>query len=449
MKKNSSDELKAREIALKILTEHERRNAYINLLLDGHLSRVDLNRQERAYITELVLGTIRMKKTLDFAIEAFMDRKINRISREVAWLLRIGVYQSLFMKVPDYAVCDTSVRIARLQCDKRTAAFVNGVLRSFCRGKDNINWPDPAEDPVKAIAIKESHPEWIVRMWLDELGMEKTRNLCEANNRTKAVSVRVNTLRTTVEDCENLLRNHGILTQRSLLVPEGLLLRRTGTISDLQEFKNGLFAIQDEASMLVVYALEPGEGMRVIDICAAPGGKTTHVAQMMRNHGRVLALDINKSRLENVKTLARRLGIEIIETKVMDSRLAPDIVREKFDRVLVDVPCSGLGTLARKPDVRWRKKAEDIERLSALQLELLFSASELLRDNGVLVYSACTISRRESKDVISRFLNFSRGFELEEIELPGGLKLERGQIQIFPDVHGCDGMYIARLRKTG
>ncbi len=447
MKKEPSDEIKARKTALKILTEYERRDAFLNLLLEAALSSEDLERRERSYVTELVLGTVRMKKALDFAIECFTDRKIGRIERTVAWLLRMAAYQCLFMNVPDYAVCDTSVEIAKSLCGQRVVSFVNAVLRALIREKDSINWPDPSKDLIKAIAVRHSHPEWVVKMWLEELGREKAESLCAANNQPKPVSIRVNNLKTKFKDLRDALFGKGISLEEAHYAPECLLLRRTGTLSDLTEYREGLFTVQDEASMLVTHALSVEPGMRVLDVCAAPGGKATHIAQIMQNRGRILALDINKSRIQSLITLSRRLGIDIIETMVLDSRNAAKVIHEKFDRVLVDVPCSGLGTLARKPDARWRRSPDDIPRLSRLQIEILTSASELVRREGILVYSACTISRRETKDIIHAFLSTAQGFEVEDIGLTGGLNAEGGYIQLFPDVHGCDGMYIARLKK--
>jgi 16S rRNA (cytosine967-C5)-methyltransferase len=436
----------ARGLALKVLLDFDRRDAHLNLLLRSNLESSKLDRRDRAFLTELVQGVMRMKGTLDWALGGFSDREIDSLDTSLLWILRLSAYQLMFMSVPDHAACDQGVRMARRYVGRGAAAYANGLLRSFVRGRGDITYPDPERDFARYLEVGYSHPRWVIDMWIDELGKEKTESLCRADNVPQPVSIRCNLLKTSREELASSLRERGFDAGLSPLVPEGILLSGGGSLAALEEYRNGLFTVQDQGSILVGHAVSARPGLKVLDMCAAPGGKTNHIAELMRNDGRVLALDANEGRLVLIEESAERLGNDIIETRAMDATEAGKSIDERFDRVLVDAPCTGLGTLSRRPDVRWRKSAGDVDRLSRSQFALLTEGARMVSPGGLLAYSTCTISRRENELLVEDFLqNNKRFFPVDVGSLVPG-ELKGLSLQLFPDTHGCDGIFIAVLR---
>lgn len=434
-----------REIALRTILEYSRRDAYLNVLLRASLKKSKLNLKDRAFVTELVLGTVRMKLNLDYAISCASSRPTSQIDDEILWILRLQTYQLLYMDVPDYAVCDTGVELARHFCKESAASFVNAVLRNFIR-LGNVEYPNPDDDPVSYIELFLSHPRWIAELLIREFGVSRAISICRANNEPRAVSLRANLRRATREELAFELEKKGAEVEFSRIVPEGLLVKKIGDIAKLDSYLRGLFGIQDEGSILVGHITAPEKGMEVLDLCAAPGGKANHMSELMGNEGRILAIDVNSSRLNLIKKEAGRLGNTIIETVEMDARNVSKGISQKFDRVLLDAPCSGLGTLSRRPDLRWRKKLEDIEKLVGLQKELICEAAKMVKPSGFLAYSTCTLSKAENEDVANWFLENDGEFEPvigDERFISDG-KFFR----VFPDEHGCDGMFIAVLKRA-
>ncbi|MCJ7744825.1 MAG: 16S rRNA (cytosine(967)-C(5))-methyltransferase RsmB [Actinobacteria bacterium] len=436
----------ARELALKVLLDFERRDAYLNLLLSSYLGSSGLERRDRAFTTELVQGTMRMKGVLDWVLEKYSDRELDDLDTALLWILRLSAYQMLFISVPDHAACDQGVRMARRHLGGGGAAYANGVLRALAKGNSGMIYPDAKKDFARYLEVKYSHPRWVIDMWIDELGKERVESLCEADNVARPVCIRCNLLKIGRQELASSMKERGFDVSLSSLVPEGILLSGGGSLGATQEHEMGYFSVQDQGSILVGHAVSPQPGMRVLDMCAAPGGKSNHLAELMRNDGRILALDINAGRLSLLEESASRLGNTIIEARAMDAATAGNSIKERFDRVLVDAPCTGLGTLSRRPDVRWRKSAGDVGRLSRLQLALLTEGARMLQSGGLLVYSTCTISRRENELVVERFLESNPGFSPLDAGslLPG--KMNGRYLQLFPDIHGCDGVFIAVLR---
>lgn len=426
-----------------ILVEHACADTFLNSVLAKGLGASGLDRRDRALVTEIVQGTVRMKLTLDYAISGFSNRKLSSLDEGVLWILRLTAYQLLFTSVPAYAACDISVGLARRRSGAGASGYVNGVLRAFVRGSDDIKWPEKEDDPVSYLEVCESHPRWIVEMWIAELGLARTETLCKADNRQPRLSLRCNLARSSREELQARLIEVGIEAQPGDLAPEALLVKGTGSLTDIPEFVSGLFAVQDQGSMVVGHRAAPEPGMRVLDMCAAPGGKANHLAELMHNSGRVLAVDINPARLEMVGESATRLGNSIVETMVHDGTKASSDLGESFDRVLVDAPCTGLGTLARRPDARWRKSPGDIQRLLELQGALLEEGARLTAPGGLLVYSTCTISHRENQEVVNAFRAGGQGENFTFVSD------ERDEVftQMLPDTDGCDGMFVAVLRR--
>ena len=436
----------ARKLALEILLSYDERNAYLNFLLSSRLRDSPLAQRDRALVTEVVQGTVRMKGTVDWVLRAFSRRRLESLDRPIAWILRMSAYQVLFTSVPDYAACDLGATLARWFAGRRGASYVNGVLRALVRGKDTLHYPEPAGDPATYLEVRYSHPRWIAEIWMEELGFERAESLCKADNEARPVSIRCNLLKTTRDALAGSLDAQGVTVEPSGLVPEGLLLTGTGPVGELAGFSEGLFSVQDHGSILVGHVVAPCEGMEVLDMCAAPGGKANHLAELMRNRGRLVAIDVNRARLGLVEREARRLGNGIIETICIDAREVSKAIGDTFDRVLVDAPCSGLGTLSRRADARWRKAPADVERLALLQRELILEGSKMVKPGGLMVYSTCTISRRENEEVVRWLLSRDSSLEAPAV---GGLPaaVDGSFVQLLPDELRCDGMFVAALRK--
>jgi 16S rRNA (cytosine967-C5)-methyltransferase len=364
-------------------------------------------------------------------------------------VLRMGTYQLLYMeRIPPSAACNEAVNLMKRYGHAGTAKFVNGILRAISRQKDEIRFPDVQADPVRHIALRFSHPDWMVKRWLARNGMEETINLCKANNEIPPLSVRTNTLKITRSQLREKLEEAGLSIEKSRWAPEGLILEGFSALGQLAALQEGLFQVQDESSMLVAHILDPQPGEFIIDACGAPGGKTTHIAQKMGNRGRILSTDIHEHKLKLTMENCRRLGIDIVETQAMDARHLHERFSRQADRVLVDAPCSGLGVLRRKPDARWRKSPEMLAELPKLQMEILNSAAECVKPGGVLVYSTCTIEPVENQEVVQGFLATHGAFSLEQAGkyLPVAQAAE--MVQLYPQRDGVDGFFIARMKRV-
>lgn len=368
-------------------------------------------------------------------------------------ILRLGFYQLFYLtKTPTSAAVNEAVELAKKSRGKGGGGFVNAILRAALREGEGVPYPDPHRDPALHVAVLQSHPVWLVQRWIKELGVEETLRICAANNRIPALTLRTNTLKIKRGDLLEALKEKGLNSTPTLFSDEGVLLKEGPPVSELPFMKEGLFTIQDEASQLVTLLLDPKPGEKVLDACAAPGGKTTHIAQKMQNQGEIYAFDLHQKKLRLIEEGCRRLGIKIVKTRVGDAgHSLPVPGGMAFDRVLADVPCSGFGTLRRNPDLKWRKDDKDIARLSQLQCSILKNLSEYVREEGVLVYSTCTVFHEENESVVERFLAEHQEFELDpSVEvLPenGRLLIKKGYLKTFPPPDEMDGFFVARLKK--
>ncbi len=442
----------ARETALEIIQRVHDSGSYANLLLSAVLSRTALSEKDKALVTELVYGTLRTQGSLDWIIAQCSTRSLTEIPPKALDILRMGCYQLVYLtKIPARAACFESVELAKKFFHSGIASFVNGVLRSIARKKEKLSWPSFREDPLNFISLKYSHPLWLVKMWVEDLGIDETIQLCQANNRYPPVTIRTNTLKCESPELLKSLVDRGLKVTKSRLFGEGLVLDHAGDPGTLPEFKKGFFFVQDESSMAVSHVVSPHAGEAILDCCAAPGGKTTHMAELMQDQGRIVAVDIAAQRLNLIRANVERLGITSVELRQGDATDVHSLVAETFDKVLVDAPCSGLGALARRPDARWRKSLSQIEELSILQSKLLASAASSVRTGGALVYSVCTISHQEGIEVVKGFLRSHSDFVLDDVAtfLPEKLRLEEPYhwVQFLPHKHGTDGMFIARMTK--
>ncbi len=439
----------ARLVALKALERVTAGGAYADIVLERAL--VGLGDAERNLATELVYGVLRWQIKIDWIIDSFSAIKTKKLEHLVLNALRIGIYQIYFLtRVPPRSAVDESVNLVRPAGAKK-AGFVNAVLRNAAVSKGSLTYPLLKEDPVKHVSIVYSHPEWMVRRWAERYGIPETIELCKANQAIPPKTIRVNTLAIERVTLMRELANEGFEVKESSYSLDGIEVLKGGRLDP----KDRRFYVQDEASQIIPYLLSPGPGMTILDACSAPGGKTTHIAQLMDNSGLIYALDRNAKRLKSVEETAKRLGITIIKTIEADSEKPFNFTEPiVFDRILVDAPCSGLGVLRRTPDIKLKRKAGDIAELSARQTEILDNSSRYLKKGGWLVYSTCTFEPEETEDLIRRFLDTHKDFTLEDAAryLPkgcAGLVDKSGFLRTFPHLHGMDGFFAARLTNAG
>ncbi|SFJ61902.1 16S rRNA (cytosine(967)-C(5))-methyltransferase RsmB [Thermoflavimicrobium dichotomicum] len=447
----------AREWALDILLQYEQNQSYSNLLLNQALQKSGLDARDKRLVTELVYGCIQRLNTLDWILNQLVKKGLSALKPWVRQALRLGLYQLMYLdRIPERAAVNETVHLAKKRGHQGIANLVNGVLRRYLREKEK--WTFPAStDSTKELALAYSHPEWLVKRWVQVYGLETAIAMMQANLRPARVSVRVNRLKIDRDRFMALWREKeaGEVVP-SDLSPDGVIIERGGNPAHSSLFAQGLCTIQDESSMLVARALAPKPGMRILDACAAPGGKSTHLAELMDNDGSVLACDIHPHKMELIRSNVNRLGIQMIETRQIDVRkLAEEPDKQGyFDAILLDAPCSGLGVIRRKPDIKWSKEAEEIDSLVQLQKELLESVAKLLRTGGVLLYSTCTIEPRENQEQVEQFLQAHPDF-IPDRHLPDYLPpvvqqksmTGEGWVQIFPHHFESDGFFIARLIK--
>jgi len=440
----------ARQIALSIINEVNIQGAYANLALAKAINQHNLQDKDRRLVTELVYGTIKAGATLDWLLGHYTNRPLKKIAPVICNILRMGIYQLFFLtKIPPAAAVNESVKLAKKYGHPGTVKFVNAVLRSAVREPGRAAYPSFTERPVEHLALKYFHPQWLVDRWVKRLGAEECEALCKANNETPPLSVRTNTLKIDRSSLLERLASEGVAGEISPWTPEGIVCRDYPALARLESLRMGMFQVQDESSMLVAHVLGPQPGETVIDACGAPGGKSTHIAALMENRGRVISTDIHEHKLRLTRENADRLGIEIIETRAMDAVKLDEHYYQQADRVLVDAPCSGLGVLRRKPDARWRKDESMLAELPCLQLAILRSAANCLKPGGVLVYSTCTTEPEENEEVVRAFLQERPDFQLQKTGefLPRPRAAE--MVQLWPHRDGVDGFFIARMIHRG
>ncbi|MGI6604519.1 MAG: 16S rRNA (cytosine(967)-C(5))-methyltransferase RsmB [bacterium] len=444
----------ARSVALTVLRRVEEEGAYANLLLAPALAKSGLESRERALATELVYGAVRTRNTLDWALLQRSKLPPEKIDPAIRAVLRLGAYQILFTRVPPAVACSAAVDQAKEVSNAGSARFVNALLRRLARERDKLEYPDVEQEPVRHIALKYSHPEWLVERWLERWGVSETIALCQTNNEPPTLTLRTNTTRISRRELVAYFEEKGFAVGHHLYAPEALHLKGTGDVSRLPGFPEGLYTVQDESSMLAAHALAPQKGEAVLDACAGPGGKTTHLAQLMQDKGEILALDVHLHKTKLIRTSAQRLGLRSIEAVPGDARALPQDYQHRFQRVLVDVPCSGTGVLRRRPDLRWHKTPQELASLPPLQLAILEGAAAGVAPGGVIVYSTCSLEPEENLAVVKEFLTRHNDFTLDDLEpyLGGYISaasLKEGYLELVPHRHKVDGFFLARLRQRG
>jgi 16S rRNA (cytosine967-C5)-methyltransferase len=438
---------------MDILLKIEKNQAYSNLLINDTIKKLTVSAIDIPLLTEVVYGTIQYQKRLDFYIQAFSKKPLAKLDKWVLVLLRMTVYQLVFLdRIPDHAAINEAVEIAKSRGHKGISGMVNGVLRSLLRSE----LPDyhHIKDELERLAVETSHPEWLLKRWMEQYGKDKTHQIATANLATPVQSVRVNKTRVTKEHVIALLKEEGLEVEESELIPESLRIKK-GSVVKTAAFNQGLITIQDEGSMLVAKMLAPYPNERILDACAAPGGKSTHLAELMNDSGDVISVDIHAHKVKLIEQQKERLQLTAIQGVVSDAReLKETFPNGQFDKILVDAPCSGLGVIQRKPDLKWSKQSADVSRLAVIQGEILEDVWPLLKKNGRLVYSTCTIDREENEGVIERFVKRQHDADFDDTmseRLPELIRDHKeplaGMVQLFPGEFGTDGFFISSLIK--
>lgn len=441
-----------RHLAVDILNSVFQGRAFAADVLDSHLERQALSgTADGRLLTHLVYGVLRMRGHLDWILARLYRGDFARMEESVRNILRTGLYQlKLSDRLPAYAVVDESVKIAK-QESPAAGGLVNAVLRGYLRNADQVFFPSSRENPAEYIAAFHSHPLWLVKIWLNLFGQDETQALCRANNETPPVTVRVNTLKISRNVLEHTLAAEAFASSPTTFSPDGLLLADAPKpVARTRFFQDGLLRIQDEAAQMISHLAAPRAGESVLDACAGSGGKTTHLAALMKNEGRIAALDCDADKILQLKQEAARLGVTNIETFRADlTRALDSVFTEKFNRVLVDAPCSGTGTLRRNPEIKWRLSESDLQILSQTQVDILHHASNAVQKGGLLIYSTCSLLPFENDETLRRFLREHLDFtpEANGGNLPAGLTDHRGFLRTYPHRHAMDGFFAAVLRR--
>ncbi|MBE9170415.1 16S rRNA (cytosine(967)-C(5))-methyltransferase [Pleurocapsales cyanobacterium LEGE 06147] len=449
-----------RQVAFNALRDLDRKQVYTDIALDRVLRQTNFSNVDRGLVSELVYGIVRRKRSLDALIDLLGKKKARQQPPNLRIILHIGLYQLRYLsQIPESAAVNTTVELAKANGLSKLAGVVNGLLREYVRQAVRADPLLLPENPVERLGILHSLPNWIVEIWLKQLPFEEVNQLCAWFNQSPTTDLRVNVLKTSVEALETVLVDAGISVTRLPHLPQALRLTGSfGQIKQLPGYREGWWIVQDSSAQLVTHLLDPQPGETVIDACAAPGGKTTHIAELMKDKGIIWACDRAPNRLQKVRENAERLQLSSIKICAGDIRKLTQFKEKgdpagicEADRVLLDAPCSGLGTIHKRPDIRWRQTSEKIRELSLLQRELLKQAATWVKPGGILVYATCTLNPQENEEVIQSFLETYSNWAIEP-PLPSSpaysFKTSESWIKIFPHQHHMDGFFMVKLRKS-
>ena len=438
--------MRAREVAFKVLVDIETNNNYSNISINKNFKNLKVKDTEKGLATEIIYGVVEKKIYLDYIINKLSKIKIQKLSNYVKIFLRIGIYQILFLDKKDYASVNETVNLVK-KYDKKSSGFVNAILRNLIRNKEEIIRVNE-KNKIDYYGVKYSYSRDIIKKFMKEFGEDFTEELLEENLKKPSLYIRINTLKTNKKELIKLLENQGVKVFEVKGIEFALRVENLKNIENNNLFKEGLFTVQDISSMMVGLIINPNENSKVLDVCSAPGGKSTHIATLMNNTGLVVSRDIFEHKLKLIKNSVNRLGLTNVLVEKYDALVLDEESIEKYDYVLADVPCSGLGIIKRKPEIKYKEK-NDIESLPKLQERILENASKYVKVGGSLIYSTCTIIDNENIDVVNKFLIENKDFKLEKID-EVNIDLENqqnGYLKIYPNIHGMDGFFIAKLKR--
>ena len=449
-----TNSLNLREMALEILLEVEKNGAYPNVLLKQTLDKyLYMEKQERAFLTRLVEGTVERKLTLEYYINNVSKTPVNKMKPVIRCIMRMAAYQIFYMDaVPDSAACNEAVKLAQKKGFQTLKGFVNGVLRNLSRQKDAIAMPDAQKEPVKSLSVQYSVPEWLVEKVIKDYGMEHAKNMFDSlYENVGATTIRVNTSKISTEECVKLLEKEGVHVEKGAYVENALEISGYDSLGFLEIFEKGYFQVQDVSSMLVGLAANPKSGDHVIDICAAPGGKSIHVADLLNGTGHVESRDLTDYKVGLIEENIFRCGFKNITAKRADALMFDETAKETADIVIADLPCSGLGVLKKKSDIKYRMTQSQIEELVQLQRAILKNAVTYVKSGGTLIYSTCTIAKEENDLQVDWILE---NLPLQLVSLEGCVCEEllkdckrEGVLQLLPGREKTDGFFLAKFQK--
>ncbi len=439
------DQINPREVALKILLEIETRNSFADESINRFSSELNLSSLDRRFLGELVNGTIKLRRRIDYILSFNLSKGIEELTPWIRNILRMGIYQIEHLsRVPDRAAVDESVKLAGKYGHPGTKRLVNAVLRNHLRKKDQIRFPKKGK--IDYLETFYSFPRWMIKRWLEDFGEEETKTLCQILNSRPKLSLRINSLKIDSRSLKEEFNRTKTKYKKGLFLNNFYYIESKLNLSAFEPLKNGWVYVQDESSAFPVLLLDPRPEQTIIDLCAAPGGKTAFIAERMKNRGQVLALDVSEQKRRLIQENCRRLGVTNVLTAVGDAR---EFGLKPADGVLVDAPCTGLGVLGKNSDLRWHKKEADVKRMKSLQLFILLRAANLVKERGALVYSTCTMTQEENDEVVEEFLKHQDYFRLVNASryvTPDVLD-EKGMVRTFPHRHGVDGSFAVRLEK--
>lgn len=440
--------VRLRKTVVKYLIRIFHNGAYLNIILFNINSSNKYTPNEKSFLAATLRGVVIYRQKYEWIISKLSKIPVKKLEQKILYYLMAGMHNlTADNKLPEYAALDSIVEAVKQENSVKAAGYANGVLRAFQRSMDNIEYPDKSKNPVQFLSVFYSHPEWMIKRWINRYGFESTEKLCVWNNKeTTETTIRINRLKSDLNRLFDFCAQNSITLIQNKDFPAFYSVRSIGALIRSEWFLKGYFIIQAVNSSIPVYALNPSPGTVAYDLCAAPGGKTTLIAEIMRNSGKIVAVDNHENRIKLIRDNCNRLGISNVEMVCADSS------KVKFklaDYILLDVPCSGLGVLNQKPDIRWKKTEKQIVEIAKLQKRLLNSAVNMLKKNGILIYSTCTIEPEENEELVESFLNLNPDFKLENIDLlpKYDQQTDKPYLNVLPFIHKMDGSFIAKIKR--
>lgn len=440
-----------RELSIKILRDIDKKSVKSKEAFEIHTKDYNIESKDKALLTELVYGVLRKLETIDYIISKHSKIKLKKISPWIINILRIGVYQIVFLKkIPDSAAVNESVKLASKFGHQSSKGFVNAILRAITKldGVDKLI--NAIEDDVERSSVKYSFPFWLTNRWSKKYDKEFLISLMESLNKESKIVIRTNTLKVSKSELIKELEFIGYSVREGMYIDEAIIVDNPAGLLKTKLYRDGLFLLQDESSMFVTKVLNPKKGDKILDVCSAPGGKISHVAQVVCNQAQIIARDVSDFKVRNLKDTFLKLGINCIESEVYDATILDEDSLGYYDKVIVDAPCSGLGIIRRKPDIKWNRTESDIKGLANIQRDILKNASRYVKKGGYLLYSTCTFEDEENIVRVNEFLEENKEFSLVDFneELPEKLNFRcetKGFMQLFPNLHDVDGFFIAKF----
>lgn len=439
---------KSRKICVDMLEQILSKDAYSNIVLRNTLNKSNLQDNDKALVTEIVYGTIKYKYTIDTILNHYLKKGIKSIDTYTLNILRSAIYQIRYLdKVPNFAAVNEAVEIAKKYRSIGTSKLVNGVLRNYLRNLDKVYYNE--KDKIEALCFKYSFERWLVKMLISQYNYEIAEKILKGLNEKSAVTVRVNSLKTSYDEAFKKLLEYGYDVEKGYASNEAIVIKHGKNVEDNPLFKEGMITVQDESAMMVAPSMRVKTGFMVLDLCSAPGGKTTHIAELMKNTGVVKAFDIHENKLSLVEHNAKRLGINNIVCSKLDASIYNDNLKDSADAVLIDVPCSGFGIIRKKPEIKYTKSMKELSSIVELQRKIMINAAKYVKLGGTLVYSTCTLNKKENEDNIDWFLNEFPQYSIDKLyygDVKNIIYNENGSVTILPNQY-MDGFFISRLKR--